>query len=197
MNTNGLAKLYDRLTAYERPLLIMAATERGDDAEADRLSRSAPRINVRLPDYHGLGDGLFLLSLFHMIGQLHFGLLFWQGTGIAALCDEGPVCKKFRHNTERLWNLTRMVAYRIGVQADGWKRLCDELRIGPELLLRDLQGYEEVQRSEEAARRVAFSAEEAAAFLRRSGDKAGEPQTAEQAAKAMRDFINQRAAWWG
>ena len=197
MNTNALAWLYDRLTPRERLPLIMAATERSDEAEADRLSRSAPRIHVSLPDYHGLGEGLFLLSLFHIMGQLHFGLLFWQGTGIAALCDEAPVCKKFRHNTGHLWDLTRMVAYRIGVQADGWKRLCDELRIGPDFLLRDLPGYEDVQRTEEAARLAACTAEEATAFLRQSGDQTAEALTAEKAAKAMRDFLDQRVAWWG
>ncbi len=59
-------------------------------AGQDCLSRSAPRIHAGLPDYHGFGEGLFLLSLFHMIGQLHLGLLFWQGAGVAALCDEAP-----------------------------------------------------------------------------------------------------------
>jgi hypothetical protein len=85
MNTNALAKLYDRLTPLERLPLIVAATERGDDAEADRLSRSAPRIGVRLPDYHGLGEGLLLLSLFYLAEQLRRGLLYWQAQGILEL----------------------------------------------------------------------------------------------------------------
>ena len=33
MNTNGLAKLYDRLTPKERLPLILAASARGDEAE--------------------------------------------------------------------------------------------------------------------------------------------------------------------
>ena len=37
MNTNGLARLYDRLTPRERLPLIMAASARGDEMERERL----------------------------------------------------------------------------------------------------------------------------------------------------------------
>jgi hypothetical protein len=163
MNTDALARLYDRLTPRERLPLIMAAEERGDDAEADRLSRSAPKIHVRLPDYHGLGEGLFLLSLFHMIGQLHRGLSFWLGAGLGGLGDESRAFKfkRYKGEASRIWELARVVAYRMVVEADAWRRLCGELRIGPEVLLKDLPGYEEMQRTEEAARLAACTAEEA------------------------------------
>jgi hypothetical protein len=58
VNTKALSKLYDRLTPWERLPLITAAVERGDDAETHRLSRSAPRLHLSLPDYHGSSDGL-------------------------------------------------------------------------------------------------------------------------------------------
>ena len=51
MNTKGLAKLYDRLRAAERLPLLVAASARGDEAEAQRLRRSAPRAARLLPDY--------------------------------------------------------------------------------------------------------------------------------------------------
>jgi hypothetical protein len=47
------------------------------------------------------------------------------------------------------------------------------------------------------ARLAACTAEEAAAFLRRSGDKAAKALTAEMAAKAVRDCLDQRVALWG
>jgi hypothetical protein len=59
MNTKVLAKLYDRLTPRERLPLILAASARNDEVEGQRLAQSAPRMALRLPDYHGLGEGLF------------------------------------------------------------------------------------------------------------------------------------------
>jgi hypothetical protein len=38
MNANGLAKQYSQLTGEERFKLIIAAEERGDEVEADRLA---------------------------------------------------------------------------------------------------------------------------------------------------------------
>jgi hypothetical protein len=198
MNTNALAKLYDRLTPLERLPLIMAAVERGDDAEANRLSRSAPRIHVSLPDYHGFGYGLLLLSLFHMVEQLQFGLLFWQLSGLASDWEAFPAGKEDKARADRLWNLARVMAYRLCVEADGFRRLCAELKIDRDAWLRDIPAYDALQLTEQAARGVACTPEEATtADLRRCGDEAAEAPTAETAAKAMREFIDHRIAWWG
>jgi hypothetical protein len=48
VNTKGLARLYDRLTPWARLPLLLAALHRGDDAEAQHLAVSAPRIQLRL-----------------------------------------------------------------------------------------------------------------------------------------------------
>src|SRR5690348_146268 len=82
MNTNGLANLYDRLTPKERLPLIMAASARGDEVERERLANSAPREGFRLPDYHGLGEGLLLASLFHLLELLDLAALYWQTGGL-------------------------------------------------------------------------------------------------------------------
>jgi hypothetical protein len=60
MNTNGLAKHYGILTPEERLPLILAAADRGDAAEADRLAHTAPRKGWELPDYHGFGQALLV-----------------------------------------------------------------------------------------------------------------------------------------
>jgi hypothetical protein len=197
MNTDALAKLYDRLTPFERLPLIMAAVERGDDAEADRLSRSAPRMHVRLPDYHGLGEGLLLLSLFHALGLLHLGLLQQRLTALAVEFEEFPVDPADKARASRLRDLARTAAYLFCVEADGWRLLCAELKIDPEALLKDLPYFEMLRISEESARASGWGAEETAAFLRRCGRGEVEPRTAEDAAKAMRAFLDQRVRWWG
>ena len=196
MNTNTLAKMYDLLTPFERLPLIIAAAERGDDAEADRLARSAPRVHLALPDYHGLGDGLLLLSLFHVIGQLELGLLYWHVSGMASQWEEFIVDKEDEARGERMRACTRFVAYRLCIEADAWKRLCAELNIDPEALLRDLPCYDTLPRTEEAARLLTCTPEEATTHLRRLGATDAEAPTVEGVARAMRDFIDQRVAWW-
>jgi len=197
MNTRALAKLYGLLTPWERLPLIVAAVERGDDAEADRLSRSAPRMHLALPDYHGLGDGLLLLSLFHVIGQLELGLQYWHTSVLAAQWEEFVDDEEDKARAERMWDCTHLAAYRLCVEADAWKRLCADLQIDPEALLRDLPCYDTLRRTEEAARPLAWAPEEATAQLRRLGAADAEAPTVEQAARAMRAFIDGRVAWWG
>lgn len=50
MNANALARQYDKLTPRERFSLALAAAERNDEAELDRLLHSAPR--TRYSAYH-------------------------------------------------------------------------------------------------------------------------------------------------
>ena len=196
MNTKTLAKMYDLLTPFERLPLIIAAADRGDNAEADRLARTAPRVRLALPDYHGLGDGLLLLSLYHAIGQLELGLMYWQVSAYAAEWEEFIVDAKDKARAERMWAGARLAAYRFCVEADAWRRLCGELRIDPETLLRDLPCYDTLRRTEEAARLLACTPEEATAHLQRLGPTDAEAPTVEGAARAMRDFIDRRVAWW-
>jgi hypothetical protein len=196
MNTNGLAKLYDRLTPRERLPLILAASARGDDVEAERLARSAPRRDVRLPDYHGLGEGMLFACLFHLLALLDTALLHWQAAGLqsqasAFLGEDGEAC------AERLGEAARIYAYLFTVKMDGWRRFCSEFNVDPDFLMQDLPGYETVQRGEEAARRVAFTPDEATAWMRRGGDDAAQVVTAEAVSASLWAFLEQRAEWWG
>jgi hypothetical protein len=196
VNTKSLARLYDRLIPWERLPLLLAALHRDDDAEAQRLTSSAPRIQLSLPDYHGLNDGLVFLTFFHVIGQLERGLLYWQLTGTAADWEEFTVGPKDQERIERLWKIARLVAYRLGVEADGWTRFCEDLHIDGEALLRDLPCYDTLQRTQQAARALAWTADEAADCLRRlcPGDAA--LPTAEGVARALRQFLDESVAWW-
>jgi hypothetical protein len=196
VNIKTLAKLYDRLTPWERLPLITAAVERGDDAETHRLSRSAPRLHLRLPDYHGLSDGLMLLTFFHVIGQLERGLLYWHAAGAAAEAEEFPVGPDDKGFAERLWGVARLTAYRLNVEADGWTRFCAALHLDGEALLRNLPCYDTLQRTQQTARLVACTAAEAADYLRRLGWGDAAPPTVEGVAKGLREFLEARFAWW-
>jgi hypothetical protein len=194
MNSKGLAKLYDRLTPRERLPLILAASARDDDVEGQRLAQSAPRMALRLPDYHGLGEELFLASLFHLIGVLDVTALFWLTQGRLA---EWQAWTDEDELLNRMDAKVRMLAYVLTVKLDGWRRFCAEFQIDPDLLLHDLSGYETTKRSEEAARLLAFSVDEARAWLRRTSTATAEVMTAESESAAIGGFVKSREKWWG
>jgi hypothetical protein len=171
--------------------------ERGDDAESHRLSRSAPRVHLSLPDYHGVSDGLMLLTFFHALGQLERGLLYWQLAGTAADWEEFTVGPEDEERAERLWGLARLTAYRLSVEADGWARFCAELHLDGEALLRDLPCYDTLRRTQQAARALAWNAEEAIDCLRRWGPGDGALPTPEGVARALKKFLDEHVAWWG
>jgi hypothetical protein len=175
----------------------MAAVERGDRAEADRLARAAPRIRVGLPDYHGLGEGLILPNLFHLIGQLDLGVLFWHAQAQAADDEAAPAGHPDRERADRLWDLAQMVGYKLCVEADARRQLHAELHIDPDGLLRDLPAHDTLKLTERAARAVPWTAGEAAAYLKRLGPGDAAAPTVEGALTAMRAFLDQRVEWWG
>jgi hypothetical protein len=191
MNTDRLAKLYDRLTPRERLPLILAASARGDETEKDRLARSAPQRRYQLPDYHGLGDGLIQVSLRHMVERLNLAAQFW-GTSFLFKEDLGK---------NRLPGGLRLLAYAFTARVEGWERFCAGLKIDADALLVDLPGYDLAKLTIEAARVTAFTAEAAAAWLRRKGGPNAEGvtvelATAEAVAASYQDFVERCVAWW-
>jgi hypothetical protein len=197
MNTNGLAKMYDKLTPRERLPLIMAAVDRGDDAEADRLARSAPRLHFGLPDYHGLAEGLQLLVLFHLLYLQDRAIYYWRCLAMleqdAWLCADG---KESRSTDDRLEQILRMWAYLYVIEADAWKRLATELKIDPETLLGDVPCYHTLRQTEETIRLTAFTEQEAMEYLRLRGDQEARLPTVETTLADMRAFLDNRVTSW-
>jgi hypothetical protein len=97
----------------------------------------------------------------------------------------------------RLDAKVRMWAYVLTAKRDGWRRFCAELKVDPDVFLQDMPGYDTVKRSEEAARLVAFSVDEARAWLRRTSTATVEVMTAEAEAAAIGGFVSSREKWWG
>ena len=101
------------------------------------------------------------------------------------------------------------MAYRFVVRADGWKLLCTELHIDPDVLLRQLPGYESIRKMEEEARLIACTPEQAIAYLREAAER-DEPakdkaaavrreyhlDSAEDVARSMRKFLAERLDSW-
>lgn len=49
MKNNALTKSYGYLSPRERFKLVLAAGDRGDETEVDRLVKSSPRVNLTMP----------------------------------------------------------------------------------------------------------------------------------------------------
>jgi hypothetical protein len=196
MNTTSLAKLYDRLSPRERLPLIVAASGRGDQVEADRLLRSAPRIGYALPDYFGLADGVQNLALFHLLELLDLAAMYWRVSAAQADAESSPG-KEGKVVAARLLATKRMFAFLFTVEADAWKQFCAEMQLDGELLLRGLPGYANLDLTEEEARRSAYSQEEATAWVRRKGNSTEEAVTVEAVVASMQEMVTWRAGWWG
>jgi hypothetical protein len=78
MDAPRLAKLYDRLTPRERLPLILAAESRGDEAEVNRLHRSAPIETWRFADYLMPNMALQTLSQIYIVEQLDHIATYWH-----------------------------------------------------------------------------------------------------------------------
>ena len=81
-DTNGLARLYDRLTPRERLPLLVAAAARGDEQERHRLARSAPTQLQQVPDYYRLGDALQQVLLLQVARAADAAARFWRAQAL-------------------------------------------------------------------------------------------------------------------
>jgi hypothetical protein len=153
--------------------------------------------NPRQNDAAVDAEGLLLLTLFHVIGQLDLGLAFWNARALAADADADPASARGRAHADRLWDLVQFLGYKLRVEADAWQQLHAELHTDPDGLLRDLPAYDTLQRTEQAARALPWTADEAAAYLKRLGPGDAAAPTVEGALKAMHAFLDQRVEWWG
>src|SRR6516165_8561729 len=59
-----------------------------------------------------------------MIGQLDLSLGFWQGLALAFGREPFPDGPIDQARAERLWDLVRMAGYKLGVEAEAWRRFC-------------------------------------------------------------------------
>jgi hypothetical protein len=209
MNTTSLARQYDALTPWERLPLIVAAEGRGDEVECERLAHSAPRVSFCVANCWGLVQGLDLIAKQYLLGQLDLAEVYWR---VMSVLDQPPLPGQTRRETkreERLWRAVEVLAYRIVVQADGWREFCRQLQMDPDALLKDLTGREAVRHIETLARDLACTSKEAHTRLRAAfaGDKSSEgalsadtqgihQSTSEDVARAMRKTLEDQLTKW-
>jgi hypothetical protein len=224
MKAPPLAKNYKCLTPEERFRLILAASGRGDEAEAARLVNAGGRITLSVPDHSPYAHAFSDLALMTFIDLLEETASYQQAFAITdnlsadqseeesddgaeetgAPADEGlaqgdadekPACF-------RLLDVALAAGYMLRTKANGWKLFCERLNVPPFLLWEVLPGFKRVQRTLALTEKAAFVAEGFLRWLNRVRPK-GEPEftivplTAEGVADETEKAYRHRVQWWG
>jgi hypothetical protein len=123
MNANGLARLYDRLTVWERIPLLLAADRRDDAAEYRRLGDTSRLRTWRFPEHLLAEQALHTLALIYVGEQLdaaaRYFFIAWRLGD-----DDDPRAGEWLLEAEAC-------AYFFAANADAWRRFCGELDIAP------------------------------------------------------------------
>jgi hypothetical protein len=167
MNTNTVAKHYDRLTPQERFRLIVAAGARGDEAEQTRLINSAERIRLSVLDYFPHAEAFDELALAVFIELLEDAARFLDAFHRADDADFiGQADSTEQPNepdedseapagavpaTQTAWlrclDIARAAGYVLQTKAAGWKLFCTRLTIPPFARWQALPGFERLERA--------------------------------------------------
>jgi hypothetical protein len=127
MKGNGLTRLYDRLSIRERIPLLVAAHNREDDVEYQRLFHASPVRTWHFPEHMLAEEMLHVLALNYVSEQLDAAAVYFFAREQAAHEDEPKPDD---------WLLAIATsAYIFAVNADAWRRLCSEQGIAPEALV--------------------------------------------------------------
>jgi hypothetical protein len=161
IHTSTLSRHYDTLKPRERLPLIVAACLRGDEAEVELLTRSAPRQVWEMPDYYWLADKLREQAAQYLLEQLSAAALLWEAMYL--LAQSKGLTAENQRGTVPDW--MRLSAYVVVARSEGWKLFCADLPLDAEAFLGILPGYEAVRRVEKAATAFAFTREQAEAYL--------------------------------
>ncbi len=203
MKAPPLAKNYKCLTPEERFRLILAASGRGDEAEAARLVNAGGRITLSVPDHSPYAHAFSDLALMTFIDLLEEAASYQEAFAFAdstcdinadeaeeeerdeaaeetgARADKGPVQEDA--DKEPVWlralDVALAAGYMLRTKANGWKLFCERLNVPPFLLWEVLPGFKRVQRTLALTEKAAFVPEGFLRWLNRVRPK-GEPELA-------------------
>lgn len=195
MNTDALARHYAALTPRERYPLMVAARARGDEVEAERLTRLAPTGTFRVPNFRGLAETMAHLALLHIIQLLDAAAQMWQLESLLEEPDRGSA-PGGPSLEQRLEFLVRLWTYLFQVETEAWARFCAELHLDADALIRDLPGYPTVKRAEAGVQLWAFTEEEAAVAVRRQWGDAEHLPAVETALADFRAALASQESIW-
>jgi hypothetical protein len=188
VTTNALAKHYPRLSADERFSLLLAASARGDEVEANRLATSAPRARYGVSHSFGRSLGFLVASALHRMEELTLAGLYFKTSAVADQVT-GELAARCR-------DCARMYGYLVNVHADAWPEFCRRENLTPMMGTAGYPGEEVIEQAREEARPGAFTEAEALDYKLRSCPDVGELKTVSSVADELQDIYRTWVEKW-
>ena len=160
---------------------------RGDDAEQQRLDRSAPKHLFHVPAHRGYAEGFGELGYQYMIWQLETIAMFWKASSLLGDNCHGP--------EDALIGLSSFIAHQYVVHPQAWQQICDEYHADGDAMLRVMPSYRMLDAIDETMQALAFSTEEAQAFACRR-DPETIIETVDDVVEAMHSIIEIHVKFW-
>jgi hypothetical protein len=126
MNASGLARLYDRLTVWERIPLLIAAEAREDSVEYQRLFAASPPRTWQFSEHLRAEQAVHVLAMIYVGEQLDAAAAYFWALWQMDHADL-PRPEEWLATIES-W------AYLFTANAEAWRRFCCELDIAPDVL---------------------------------------------------------------
>jgi hypothetical protein len=133
VNAGVFAKHFNKLTPCERFRLLLAASNRGDIEERDRLQRAASTLKYPFSDHWHLAMALQETCIMHMLQLLEMAARYflWVRPRMTPDAQDG----------EQFAQVIMALRYQLKVHLAGWRLFCTELGIAPDLLWSALPGF--------------------------------------------------------
>jgi hypothetical protein len=181
-----LTRHYEKLTPRERFSLIVAAGIRGDEADREKLMRSAPKKAFSVPNHRGYAEGFADVGSLYVAQQLETGIWMWR---VLAMI-EGD-----QKDSPRWEQCLAMFASRFLVWRKAWRMLCEEYGVDGDAVLSVHPTWKTVQQLAELAEILALSPDEAAVYVHERDEEAS-LVTAEEICEVLKEAVEERVRWW-
>jgi hypothetical protein len=190
VNTNRVARHYDRLTAEERFALIVQANTRGHKVESDRLVRAGRHIMLTLPGHAPHSFAFSEIANFTLLELLDAAASFENAATAARECQDslpaGDLDNLEEDGTEEPgsdhaadveqddaqdpadWQCFDMMlahGHVLKVKGDGWQTFCRRLNLPPFVFWQQLPGWRRLERALKVAERCSFTLDGMLSFM--------------------------------
>jgi hypothetical protein len=157
MKTKNLANLYAQLSAEERFRLIVAASDRGDETERERLESVSERITFFNLDYSPYAQALQefatleFLVLVEEVVKFDYALERWSDADMMHCVDgqtdtPAPPENDARTIKDQLFQMFLAEGFLLRMRVAGWTLFCSRMGVSPFGLWQYLPGFERLQR---------------------------------------------------
>ncbi|MFH1746960.1 MAG: hypothetical protein ABIG44_07940 [Planctomycetota bacterium] len=212
MKADPLAGSYQYLTPEERFRLILAASQRGDEAERERLAKAGPRITLSMEGHAPYAHAFEQLHVMTFLELLESATTYMQalarvketGDEAEGQADESGASESTDDHADDRLQQSLDEAFAAGfllrAKSEGWKGFCEQMQVPPFLLWESLPGFNRLKRALALAEEFAFTTDEFLGWLNGLLSISAQKLTgtsAEEVAAEYEEAYRRCVEWWG